>query len=141
MELVPFDPGWVLGKLDLHAIYRRPNGDLTTALPVRRHLDWVRKGLTWVTLADRESLQAAAPSLRAQGIDPARCVADPSTGSPWAHDAYVRAYGPVNVVEEPELEAPRVPVAPRPVVPRKRKRGRPKRTPSPLAVSLGEPPA
>jgi hypothetical protein len=140
MQLVPFDPAWVLGKLDLHAIYRRPNGDVTMGLPVRRHLDWIRKGLEWVTLADAESLQAVAPSLRAQGYSPASFVADPRTNSPWSYEAYVRAgYAP----EPPVVEAPpATAVVPKAPVVRRKKRGRPKRTgPSPLAVSLGEPSA
>lgn len=137
MELVPFDPAWVFGKADLHAIYRRPNGDLTTGLPVRRHLDWSRKGFEWVTLADTESLMAAAGSLRAQGYDPRRFVADPRTNSPWSYEAYVAAgyAGPPPTVEVEAAPAPK-PVAPK--APPK-KRGRKHRRPAPIAPMLSGP--
>ena len=137
MELVPFDPAWVFGKADLHAIYRRPNGDLTTGLPVRRHLDWSRKGFEWVTLADADSLLAAANSLRAQGLDPRRYVVDPRTNSPWSYEAYVAAgyAGPPPSVEPVPPPAPKV-VAPK--APPKR-RGRKRRLPPPVAPMLSGP--
>jgi hypothetical protein len=85
---VPFDDNWIVNdKIDVHAIYRRPvlsdvdgqqladdygvpRWDLTGGLPVNRHLDWLRKGFEYVTLADASSLANAAASLRARGLDP-----------------------------------------------------------------------
>ena len=130
MDLVPFDPAWVFGKADVHAIYRRPNGDLTTALPVRRHLDWSRKGFEWVTLADAGSLAAVAGALRAQGYDVRRFVADPRTNSPWSYEAYVAAgyAGAPPTVEVDAAPVPK-PVAPKPAP---KKRGRKRRLPPPM---------
>jgi hypothetical protein len=80
LRLVPFNNAWVQhDKLDLHAIYKRPqyvrndydeevlkrdeNGqvcyDLTTPLPVRQHNKWAGKGFVYVTLATRGDLKSA----------------------------------------------------------------------------------
>lgn len=71
-KAVPFNDAWINHeKIDIHAIYRRPilddmgeqkivdgvpQWDLTGGLPVRRHLDWRKKGFEYVTLADAKSL-------------------------------------------------------------------------------------
>lgn len=81
LKLVPFNNAWIdHTKLDLKAIYRRPRWtkdefdqdvqelgpdgqplwDLTGPLPVRQHNKWMAKGFQYVTLADRDSLLAAA---------------------------------------------------------------------------------
>jgi hypothetical protein len=78
-------------KLDLHAIYRRANGD-TATLPLRRHHQWESKGLTYVTLADAESLSKAVPYLRAQGLNPQDFVCGiDGDGRPtcWNADLYL----------------------------------------------------
>lgn len=79
MELVPFSA--VAGltgsgtKLDLKAIYRRPDPrgiTLTSPLPFRRHEDWQAKGFEFVTLATLGDLGEAANTIRAHGHDPLR---------------------------------------------------------------------
>lgn len=106
---VPFDPNWAIAgtKYDLKAIYRRPRRtigeydeitpetnaeglplwDLTTPLPLRRHSDWTAKGYEYVTLADMESLEKAAPSLRAKGLRVQDFVQHPQLG-PWNPKLY-----------------------------------------------------
>ena len=38
LKCIPLNPEWCgQTKLDLRAVYRRPNGDLTSDLPLRRH--------------------------------------------------------------------------------------------------------
>lgn len=75
MQLVPFHEDWVGSqtKLDLKAIYRRPSVHggftLTGALPLRRHLDWKRKGFDYVTLGSIEDVQQVLPMLTMDGID------------------------------------------------------------------------
>lgn len=75
MELVPFSEKWAGSetKLDLKAWYRRPSVhggfSMVGPLPLRRHLDWTRKGCEYVTLGSREDLALVAQSLRADGID------------------------------------------------------------------------
>lgn len=54
---VPFNATFAGGKLDIRAIYKRPNGDLMT-LPMRRHYQWEAKGFAYVTIADHDSLMA-----------------------------------------------------------------------------------
>ncbi len=88
MKLVPFQSGWAGSetKLDLKGIYRRPSADggisLTSPLPLRRHLDWTRKGFEFVALATREDLGLVAGFLRAEGHDVAELAKsyDPRTG-------------------------------------------------------------
>ncbi len=76
LKCVPLNAQWCGStKLDLRAIYRRRNGDLTSGLPLRGHQTWVAKGLEYVTLADAESLSSAASSLRAEGKNPQDYVA------------------------------------------------------------------
>lgn len=76
MELVPFSEKWAGSetKLDLQAWYRRPclehgGFSLVGPLPLRRHLDWTRKGFEYVTVASLEDLALVAPMLRAAGLD------------------------------------------------------------------------
>lgn len=75
MELVPFCSELTGSetKLDLKAIYRRPDPNgitLTSPLPLRRHKDWAAKGFEYVTLSTLGELGEAAPLLRAKGFDP-----------------------------------------------------------------------
>ncbi len=75
MHLVPFRENWTGSqtKLDLKAIYRRPDPSgitLTGPLPLRRHSDWAGRGLQYVCLATLEDLALVAPYLQAEGIDP-----------------------------------------------------------------------
>lgn len=104
---VPFNPDWVQNdKADLKAIYRRPRmdartntvlrdeagtplWDLTGPLPVRRHLDWQKKGFEYVTLADLASLGSAAGWLQSQGLDPKSFIIGMGPRrSPWSAEAY-----------------------------------------------------
>lgn len=106
-QCVPFNPDWVNNdKQDLHAIYRRPQRDARTGvvvrdeagnvrwdttgpLPVRRHLDWQKKGFEYVTLADMESLAIAAAWLRGQGLDPKDFVSGfGASRGPWHAESY-----------------------------------------------------
>ncbi len=104
-QTVPFSEAWITSeKIDAKAIYRRPHRHAITleilrdengamrwdfsALPVRRHNDWLAKGFEYVTIADAESLGMVAGSLRAQGLDPRSFIADPRTNSPWHPDKY-----------------------------------------------------
>jgi hypothetical protein len=72
MELVPFNPQWADSgsKLDLHAFYKgKPGDDRYVRLPVRRHNDWARKGLTYVTLASAEDVNKVVAELKAKGVN------------------------------------------------------------------------
>lgn len=72
MELVPFNAAWADSgnKFDLKAIYKGKDGDdRFVALPVRRHNDWSRKGLTYVTLASAEDVVQVKDWIRSQGVD------------------------------------------------------------------------
>lgn len=75
MQLVPFHEQWAGSetKLDLKAIYRRTSVhggfSLTGPLPLRRHLDWARKGFEYVTLASVEDVQPVTGMLQMGGID------------------------------------------------------------------------
>ena len=105
---VPLDLAWTGDtKIDIRAIYRRPDGhggwDLTGALPLRRHNDWLRKGFVYVTLADGESLKVAAPALQAQGLDWRTFIHDVRTGSPWQPDQYRTQQALEQSAEETEL--------------------------------------
>ena len=93
LKCVPFLPQ-LSGdtKLDVRAIYRRPSGDLTCGLPMRRHHQWQAKGFEYVTLADAESLGIAAPFLRANGWNPQDYVAGidgDGRPTPWKVDLYL----------------------------------------------------
>jgi hypothetical protein len=73
MELVPFDEKWAGSetKLDLQAWYRRPSVhggfSLVGPFPLRRHLDWTRKGYDYVTLATSEDVSKVLGALRVKG--------------------------------------------------------------------------
>src|SRR5919106_1444688 len=108
-KCVPFDSVWSIPgtKFDLKGIYRRPRRvvgaydeitvatsaeglplwDLTGPFPIRRHSDWVAKGFEYVTLADLESLEKAAPSLRAKGLNVREYIQHPQLG-PWNPKLY-----------------------------------------------------
>lgn len=110
LRLVPFNQKWVThDKLDLHAIYRRPQHaedaygerhqivdpetgepqwDVTSDLPVKQHNKWLAKGYQYVTLATEKDLHEAARQGTLQDEDgnpvaPAHFKQDPRTGAPW----------------------------------------------------------
>lgn len=93
VKCVPLNPDWTGStKFDMRAIYARPNGDLTTALPLRRHASWEAKGFRYLTLADAESLTLAVPFLRSQGLNPQDFVAGvdgDGRPTPWNSAAYM----------------------------------------------------
>lgn len=114
LKLVPFNDSWVgHDKLDLKAIYRRPRWvedaygemhremtpeglpawDLTGPLSVKHHNKHRAKGFEYVTLADRESLHAAAAAgtIVEHGVrvDWRAYVQDPRTNGPWHYRKYV----------------------------------------------------
>jgi hypothetical protein len=92
LKCVPLNPDWVGNTaLDMRAIYRRPSGDLTTALPLRRHNQWQGKGFEYVTLADAESLKLAAPWLMSRGQNPQEFVAGYTNegATPWNVTKYL----------------------------------------------------
>lgn len=93
VKCVPLNPDWTGStKMDMRAIYARPNGDLTTALPLRRHTSWEAKGFKYLTLADAESLNLAVPFLRSQGLNPQDFVAGidgDGRPTPWNPAAYI----------------------------------------------------
>jgi hypothetical protein len=77
MELVPFEAIAKLtesgSKQDLKGVYRRPSASgvsLVHDLPLRRHNDWIGKGLEFVSLATMTDLKEAAGHIRAAGLDP-----------------------------------------------------------------------
>jgi hypothetical protein len=109
-KAVPFDDRWINhDKIDVHAIYRRPvldevgeqrldahgvpQWDYTGGIPVRRHLDWTRKGFEYVTLADLESLhkKLVVQFLAEQGLKPAEFVMlrNRKHASPWNPQLYL----------------------------------------------------
>lgn len=72
MELVPFNQQWAepSSKLDLKGLYLgKPGDDRIVALPVRRHSDWISKGMSFLTLATAEDVVAVKDELRARGVD------------------------------------------------------------------------
>ena len=75
MELVPFRAQWAGSetKLDLKAWYRRPSShggfSIVGPFPLRRHLDWTRKGFDYLTLGSGEDFALVASSLRGEGLD------------------------------------------------------------------------
>ena len=108
-KCVPLNPAWVGDtKLDIRAIYKRANGDLTSGLPLRRHHNWVAKGLEYVTLADPDSLSKAAKFLKAEGHDVNSFVmaidgnGDPT---PWDVAKYVAEHGAAKAQADADLKA------------------------------------
>lgn len=108
LKLVPFNAAWVdHSKLDIKAIYRRPRWtkdefdqeipetgpdglplwDLTGPLPIKQHNKWAAKGFQYVTLADRDSLIAAAKhgTLLEGSV---RDYDQHQTGGPWNYKMY-----------------------------------------------------
>lgn len=109
LKLVPFNDAWIdHAKLDLRAIYRRPQfaldefdqtvkkigpdgqplWDLTGPLPVKAHNRWKAKGFEYVTLADRDSLVAAAQKGTLMGGS-VRDFDQHQTGGPWNYKMYL----------------------------------------------------
>ena len=85
MLRMSFNPAWITSdKLDVKALYRRPaydgrglrrvdaegrpEWDITSALPVRRHNDWAAKGFEFLALATWEDVLACRGSLETAGI-------------------------------------------------------------------------
>lgn len=74
MQLVPFNNDWADSgsKLDLKGVYQssKPGDDrICPSLPIRRHNDWERKGLKYVTLSTLEDVAIAQNDLKARGVD------------------------------------------------------------------------
>ena len=95
-------------KLDAHAIYARPNGDLTSGLPMRRHSGWTKKGFKYVTLADAESFKLAVPFLRQQNLDPKDYVCgNDGDGRPtcWNVELYLEDHTAKQAAADAELKA------------------------------------
>lgn len=175
LKLVPFKDIWIgHDKLDIKAIYRRPRyvedaygemirevgpdglpaWDLTGGLPVKNHNKHKAKGFEYVTLADKNSLLAAAAAGTVD--DPRQYLGqDPRTGGPWHYRKYVEGqaiadtdaaqrladlvakYGPEMVQEmkresEPDYTLP-AKFWTTDEVPAKRGPGRPKKTESEAA--------
>lgn len=131
LKLVPFNAAWIdHDKLDLHAIYRRPrfvedmygertreldaNGvptwDLSAPLPVHKHSRWVTKGFQYVTLADRESLVAAARNntildQNGQLTRDWRQYDQHATSGPWNYRLYAMGVSSTATREAEELRA------------------------------------
>lgn len=109
LKCVPLNPAWTGDtKLDLRGVYKRPNGDLATSLPMRKHHAWEAKGLEYVTLADAESLAVAAPFLRAQGLNPQEFVAGVDGDgrlTPWVYSVYAADAEVQQKTADAELQA------------------------------------
>jgi len=109
LKTIPLNPAWTGDtKLDLRAIYRKPSGDLTGGLPLRRHHAWEAKGLTYVTLADAESLSMAVPFLRANGLNPQDYVVGidgDGRPTPWSTDLYLADTAATQVSADAALQA------------------------------------
>lgn len=91
MELVPFHAEWVGSqtKLDLKALYRRPSTEgvtLTGPLPLRRHMDWVRKGYEYVSLASWEDVSLVSNTLGAEGVDASKLRKSYKMTAPFGFD-------------------------------------------------------
>lgn len=116
LKLVPFNDAWVgHDKLDIKAIYRRPRftkdefdqeiretgpdglpvWDLTGPLPIKQHNKWRAKGFEYVTLADRDSLNAAAKAGTLMGGS-VRDYDQHQTGGPWNYKMYAATQSTVD---------------------------------------------
>jgi hypothetical protein len=109
LRLVPFNNAWIThDKIDIKGIYRRPRWtkdefdqdvqevgpdgqplwDITGPLPLKQHNKWSAKGFEFITLADRDSLIAAARA--ATLLDgSARDYDQHQTGGPWNYKMYL----------------------------------------------------
>jgi hypothetical protein len=109
LKCVPLNPAWTGDtKLDMRAIYARPNGDLSGSLPLRRHHSWEAKGLRYVTLADSESLALAVPFLRANGLNPQDFVVGTDGDgrpTPWNPEVYQSDNAATRAAEEVKLKS------------------------------------
>jgi len=107
-KCVPLNHAWTGStKLDLHAIYKRPNGNLA-ALPLRRHHQWMTKGMEYVTLADAQSLSDAAPFLRSQGLNPQEFVCGldgDGRPTPWIPALYLETQSVNRADADAELKS------------------------------------
>lgn len=104
MLLVPFNPDWADSgsKLDLKGVYqatRKGDDRICNALPIRRHNDWIRKGLAFVTLSTLEDVKEAQDFIRMKGI----------SLSELKTSYIMQGVGPFNVAkyltEQPDREA------------------------------------
>ena len=107
---VPFNAKWTdsSSKEDMRAIYRRPNGDLTSDLPLRRHSQWEAKGFTYVTLADADSFAKAVPFLRSRQLNPQDFVmGHDGDGRPvcWNLSKYLAENADIKAKDDAELKA------------------------------------
>lgn len=125
LKCIPLDPAWTGSetKLDLKAIYRRrkqnnwgtpeldadgrEQWDTTGPLPLRRHNAWVRKGYVYVTLADYDSLEKAAPYLveRDPSLNWRSYIQDLKTRSPFNPELYLQGLNEQLAGELAELRA------------------------------------
>lgn len=135
LKLVPFNEAWVShDKLDVHAIYRRPQReedeygeivqkrgphgeplwDLTSPLPVRQHNRWRAKGYEYVTLANAPGIEAggglkyvrdAARAGTLIGGSPQDYAQDPRTGGPWNLRKYLEGQAATDAAANDELRA------------------------------------
>lgn len=106
-KCVPLNHAWTADtKLDIHAIYKRRNGDLMT-LPMRGHAKWMAKGFEYVTLADAESFKVAIPFIRSLGVDHREfiCGID-GTGRDtcWDVEQYLANRGVETAAEDAEIK-------------------------------------
>lgn len=110
LKCVPLHDAWTGGEslLDLKAIYRRKKvdnwgnpvldaqgleqWDTTSGLPLRRHGAWLKKGFIYVTLADYDSLEKAAPYLleRDPSCNWRSYIQDLRTRSPFNAELYMQ---------------------------------------------------
>lgn len=124
LRLVPFNPAWINhDKLDIKAMYRRPRftvddwgdrqrefdadglptWDVVGPLPIKKHIDWQRKGFEYVTLANRDSLRAAAHFGTVPGA-----LADydqHATGGPWNARKYLETQKTMDLAQAEQLAA------------------------------------
>ncbi len=72
MQLVPFNNTWADSgcKLDLKGMYQgKPGDDRIVALPIRRHNDWIGKGMRYISLATGEDIAQVRTELQNSGVN------------------------------------------------------------------------
>jgi hypothetical protein len=134
LKLVPFNEAWVShDKLDVHAIYRRPQRhedeygeivqtrgpsgeplwDLTSPLPVRQHNRWRAKGYEYVTLANAPGIEPGGGLKYVRDAARAGTLAggsvqdysqDPRTGGPWNLRKYLESQGAADLAAVASLK-------------------------------------